>query len=72
MRINAKNFSYNMSDDTSFTNVDLDSLLVHELGHVLGLAHNTEDGSAMHATLDEGQVRRKLGDVDLQDLKCEY
>jgi hypothetical protein len=72
MRINAKNFDYNLTDATNFSNVDLDSLLVHELGHVLGLAHNTEAGSAMHATLDEGQVRRKLGQVDLTDLKCEY
>jgi hypothetical protein len=72
MRINAKNFNYNYTDTASFTDVDLDSLVVHELGHVLGLAHITASGSAMHATLDEGQVRRKLGAVDLTDIKCEY
>jgi hypothetical protein len=72
MRINAKNFTYNFSDTTAFNIVDLDSLVLHELGHVLGLAHTTAVGSAMAATLDEGQVRRKLGEVDLNDLKCEY
>jgi hypothetical protein len=73
MRINAKDFTYNYDVTvSSFTDVDLDSLVLHELGHVLGLAHTTAPGSAMHATLDEGQVRRALGTVDLADLKCEY
>ena len=72
MRINASNFTYNYEPGANFANVDLDSLVLHELGHILGLAHTTAVGSAMHATLDEGQVRRKLGTVDLSDLKCEY
>lgn len=72
MRIDAQNFTFNYSDTTSFSNVDLDSLILHELGHVLGLAHTTAVGSAMHATLDEGQVRRQLGQIDLTDLHCEY
>jgi hypothetical protein len=73
MRINAKDFTYNFDPaNGNFTNVDLDSLVLHELGHVLGLAHITTTGSAMHATLDEGQVRRKLGAIDTSDIKCEY
>lgn len=73
MRINAKNFSYNYSSvNSTFSGVDLDSLVVHELGHVLGLAHTTVAGSAMNATLDEGQSRRKLSDTDVKDLNCEY
>jgi hypothetical protein len=72
MRINGKNFKYNYGEDSNFSDVDLDSLLVHELGHVLGLAHNPLKGSAMNATLDEGQVRRKLGTTDMTSLKCEY
>jgi hypothetical protein len=72
MRINAANFTFNYGTGTTFAAVDLDSLVLHELGHVLGLAHTTAPGSAMHATLDEGQVRRDLGAVDLSDLKCEY
>jgi len=73
MRINAKDFTFNYDVNSSnFSAVDLDSLVLHELGHVLGLAHTTAAGSAMHATLDEGQVRRNLGAVDLADLKCEY
>lgn len=72
MRINALNFNYNFSDTTTFSDVDLTSLILHELGHVFGLAHNPATGSTMNAVLDEGQVRRKLGDVDVASLKCEY
>jgi hypothetical protein len=72
IRINAANFSYYMGENANFPNIDLDSLLVHELGHALGLAHNVTHGSVMNITLDDGQVRRDLGDVDLTNLKCEY
>ncbi len=72
IRINAKNFTYNLDEATSFTNLDLQSLLVHELGHGLGLAHNAAGGSVMNYSLNEGQDRRKLGNVDLNSLHCEY
>lgn len=73
MRIDAANFTFNFDPiNSAFNTVDLDSLVLHELGHVLGLAHTLAVGSAMHPTLDEGQVRRQLGAVDLNDLHCEY
>lgn len=72
MRVNADSFEYYEGEDPNFTHVDLQSLIVHELGHVLGLAHNASTGSVMNITLNEGQNRRKLGDMDLASLKCEY
>ena len=72
MRINAKNFQYYFGTETSFSDLDLDSLVLHELGHVLGLAHNVTSGSVMNITLDEGQDRRDIGGVDQSSLKCEY
>lgn len=72
IRINALNFHYYFGEDTNFNHLDLASLLVHEFGHALGLAHNSSDGSVMAITLDQGQVRRNLGDVDIASLKCEY
>lgn len=72
LRINAANFSYYLGEDPNFTKVDLQSLVLHELGHVLGLAHNVTTGSVMNFTLNEGQDRRTLSDDDLASLKCEY
>ncbi len=72
IRINAADFSYHLGENSDFAGVDLTSLVVHELGHVLGLGHNVSHGSVMNITLDHGQDRRKLGDEDLASLKCEY
>ncbi|MBX3022049.1 MAG: matrixin family metalloprotease [Bdellovibrionales bacterium] len=72
IRINAANFRYYFGEDTHFSEVDLNSLMVHEIGHVLGLAHNVTSGSVMNITLDQGQVRRRLGAMDQTSLKCEY
>jgi hypothetical protein len=74
MRINAdpKSFRYYFGTETSFSDLDLDSLVVHELGHVLGLAHNVTSGSVMNITLDNGQDRRTIGGVDESSLRCEY
>lgn len=72
IRVNAADFSYYFGENSNFSEVDLQSLMVHELGHALGLAHNVNHGSVMNFTLDHGQDRRKLDDVDLASLKCEY
>ncbi|NJM10470.1 MAG: matrixin family metalloprotease [Bdellovibrionaceae bacterium] len=72
IRINAANFSYSLGENTNQTQVDFVSLLVHELGHVLGLGHTVTAGSVMNFSLDEGQNRRELDESDLASLKCEY
>jgi len=72
IRLNALNFDFNLSESSSFQNLDLESLLVHEFGHGLGLAHNSSNGSVMNFSLNEGQDRRKLGAADLSSLRCEY
>jgi len=72
IRINAANFSYSLGENTNPTEVDFVSLLVHELGHVLGLGHTLTSGSVMNFSLDEGQDRRHLSDGDLTSLRCEY
>ena len=73
MRINGSpTFKFNYDPTTSFSDLDLDSLVLHELGHVLGLAHNPAAGSVMNVTLDDGQDRRDIGPVDEASLRCEY
>jgi hypothetical protein len=73
MRINAYNFTFwSSSDTTNIQGVDLQSLVLHEFGHVLGLVHVTTIGSVMVPTLAPATPRRTPGPSDIQSLSCEY
>ena len=76
IRLNGRYFRFYKGDDGSggggFSGVDLRSLMVHELGHVLGFSHNDRKDSVMYKTLPSGTLRRKLGKKDVASAKCEY
>jgi hypothetical protein len=72
IRVNTRDFKYSLQESPTALNVDLESLLVHELGHALGLQHNDAAGSVMAVNLANGVERRKPQDVDVASLKCEY
>lgn len=74
MRINASGrirFHFSPTQNPIY-GVDLKSLFVHELGHVLGLDHNQVAGSIMHTYLQEGTNRDELSPEDIANLSCEY
>ncbi|HVK62690.1 MAG TPA: matrixin family metalloprotease [Bdellovibrionales bacterium] len=52
--------------------IDIESLLVHEFGHVLGLAHSDAPGSVMAKTLPSATPRREPSKSDLNSISCEY
>jgi predicted Zn-dependent protease len=70
IRINDKNFDYVVGSMPG--RVDVVSLLVHELGHVLGLSHTEESGSVMLKSLANNTERRIPSTSDINALKCEY
>ncbi len=73
IRINAKDFSFYKTADTApHAQVHLESLLVHELGHVMGLAHINENQSVMQTYLLSATTRNQPGAVDVRSMKCEY
>jgi hypothetical protein len=49
---------------------DFETIFVHEIGHSLGLGHNPDPNSVMHATLEAGQTKRALtvGDLNIPDV----
>lgn len=73
IRINAKYFSYFKTGDAEKSGkVHLESLLLHEMGHALGLTHIPETLSVMQTHLKSETLRNEPGAVDKSSLKCEY
>jgi Matrixin len=72
IRINNLNFDYYFTDTPDYSKVHLESLIVHELGHVLGLAHTDSKTSVMQVSLANGKSRTEPGGIDVNSLKCEY
>ncbi len=74
IRINAKNFRFYVDGDSDIAGrVHFESLLVHEMGHVLGLSHNDDRKlSVMRVTLQSGESRTGVGEPDVESLRCEY
>jgi predicted Zn-dependent protease len=69
--IDAKNFTFS-STGAMPGQVDMQSLVLHEFGHALGLKHVTSVTSVMVPTLAYDYLRRAPQDFDLTSLKCEY
>ena len=64
---------YQFYSDTEIPNaINIQALLLHELGHVLGLKHIDGVGSVMATYLANDANRTSLASVDVSNLKCEY
>ncbi len=73
IKINAKNFQYYKTGELkSSGKINLESLLLHEIGHAMGLKHINDSDSAMQPTLSANTDRNQPSQVDLNSLNCEY
>jgi hypothetical protein len=73
IRINAQNFQFFIDEtDRTYDKVHLESLVLHELGHALGLAHNDSWLSVMQTILGYGQIRATISDPEKTSMSCEY
>ncbi len=72
IKINAKSFNYSLTSQALASSaVNLESLVLHEMGHVLGLQH-FEGSGVMSVYLAGGKLRLNLSSEELSELSCEY
>ena len=81
IRLNGADFSYYWNNQTLTravkanrvsVPVNIEALVLHELGHVLGLKHKDSSGSVMATYLASGEDRVAVASVDEKALQCEY
>lgn len=51
---------------------DLESVLIHEMGHVLGLEHSHDKTSIMYESLRDGEIRRNISQQEVSSIQCVY
>jgi hypothetical protein len=71
IRIDALNFQFFTGAPVA-NQVDMQSLMLHEMGHVLGQVHTTNPQSVMVKTLASATLRRDLSSFDENSIRCEY
>jgi hypothetical protein len=79
IKINNKNFEFFLEGESpSYSKVDFVGVMVHELGHALGFAHNEVRESVMYYQLRKGYERRNANhglvfhSSDVSSYQCEY
>jgi predicted Zn-dependent protease len=70
MEVNSKNFTFTTSDTD--VNTDLLSILTHEAGHFLGLAHSNDLSATMYEEYDYGIGMRLLAPDDINAICTAY
>jgi hypothetical protein len=59
-------------DGSGAGTADLQTQLIHELGHVLGLVHSSDPSSVMFESFEAGEVKRTLSPGDVAAIRALY
>ncbi|KAF5195574.1 Metalloendoproteinase 5-mmp [Thalictrum thalictroides] len=58
--------------DTKMDEFDLESVVLHEIGHALGLQHTAVPGAVMVSTIGPGVIKRDLQPDDIEGIRTLY
>lgn len=67
--VELNSFGTNFTTDTDVGNIDLESVVQHESGHFLGLAHSQDTEATMYATLDPKAGETKKRTLNRDDVE---
>lgn len=60
------------NNSTRINEIDLESIAVHEIGHILGLGHSRDRDAIMFAYYRPGTIKRNLGQDDIDGIRALY
>lgn len=73
MDLNGVNFQWTTSEDPSQTRTDVQNVVTHEVGHIVGLDHSDVFESTMYAEQLQGELhKRELHEDDIDGLCASY
>lgn len=55
------------SNSGAFNTFDVESVVLHEAGHFIGLDHSNTVSSVMYPSVAPGEIKRTLAQIDIQD-----
>jgi len=70
--LNGQYLFFTSSDDPTQTEYDIESALLHEVGHLLGFDDSADPTAVMAQALARGDLRRALGDDDAEAICSVY
>lgn len=60
------------SENPNYYQMDLESVAVHEIGHLLGLDHSTVAAAIMYPSINPGAIKRELNADDINGIRALY
>jgi hypothetical protein len=72
MELNAATVGWGAGPTIANTEYDYESVVTHEVGHYIGIAHSANSAAVMFASLGTGEIKRNLAPPDFADVCAVY